>query len=92
MKSEADNEPKLQKFSRRNFIKATAFAAGAMGVAVSIGAGGLGTARLTHAEKKANGGAGMTPFKIDVHHHSVDDEIRQMVYRDNALKLFPRFA
>ena len=63
-----------------------------MGVAGSIGASGLGMARLVHADKNANGGAGMTPFKIDVHHHSVDDETRQMVYRDNALKLFPRFA
>jgi predicted TIM-barrel fold metal-dependent hydrolase len=73
MKSEVDNKPELQKYSRRDFMKKTALAAGAMGVAGSIGAGGLGMARLAHAEKNANGGAGMTPFKIDVHHHSVPD-------------------
>jgi len=44
-----------------------------MGVAGSIGAGGLGMARLAHADKNASGEAGMTPFKIDVHHHSVPD-------------------
>jgi len=73
MKSEVDNKPELQKYSRRDFMKKTALAAGAMGVAGSIGAGGLGMARLAHAEKNANDGAAMTPFKIDVHHHSVPD-------------------
>jgi predicted TIM-barrel fold metal-dependent hydrolase len=73
MKSEVDNKPELQKYSRRDFMKKTALAAGAMGVAGSIGAGGLGMASLAHAEKNANGGAGMTPLKIDVHHHSVPD-------------------
>ena len=73
MTSEVDNKPELQKYSRRDFMKKTASAAGAMGVAGSIGAGGLGMARLAHAEKNTNGGAGMTPFKIDVHHHSVPD-------------------
>jgi hypothetical protein len=38
MKSEMDNKPNLQKYSRRDFMKATALAAGAMGVAGSIGA------------------------------------------------------
>ena len=73
MKSEVDNKPELEKYSRRDFMKKTALAAGAMGVVGSIGAGGLGMARLAHAEKNANGGAGITPFKIDVHHHSVPD-------------------
>ena len=73
MKSEVDNKPELKKYSRRDFMKKTALAEGAMGVAGSIGAGGLGMARLAHAEKNANGGAAMTPFKIDVHHHSVPD-------------------
>jgi len=55
-------------------MKKTALAAGAVGVAGSIGAGGLGMAKVAPAEKNANGGTGMiTPFKIDVHHHSVPE-------------------
>jgi len=74
MKSEVDNKPELQKYSRRDFMKKTALAAGAVGVAGSIGAGGLGMAKVAPAEKNANGGTGMiTPFKIDVHHHSVPE-------------------
>ena len=68
-----DNKTKLQKYSRRDFMKATTLAAGAMGWAGSIGVGGMGMASLAHADKNADGGAGMTPFKIDVHHHSVPD-------------------
>ena len=45
MKLEVDNKPELQKYSRRDFMKKTALAAGAMGVAGSIGAGGLGMAK-----------------------------------------------
>ena len=74
MKSEVDNKPELEKYSRRDFMKKTALAAGAVGVAGSIGAGGLGMAKVAPAEKNANAGSGMiTPFKIDVHHHSVPE-------------------
>lgn len=61
-------------YSRREFMKTTVLAAGAVGVAGSLGTRRLGMAQTTSAEKSSNGETGMTaPFKIDVHHHSVPE-------------------